>query len=377
MIKTVFWLAGEASGDLHASVVMKRLNTEIPYLRHIGIGGRLMQAQGLNPLFPFDRFSVMGFIEVVRHLSFFLKVERTIRRVFDGDKPDLAVLVDYPGMNLRIARLADDARIPVLYFICPQFWAWKHKRVFQLKEHTRHVACILPFEKDLLDIHNINSTYVGHPIAEEISLEKDRTDFAQFYGLDPEKTWIGFLPGSRKDEVETLLPIFLQTIQCLALPDCQFLVSKVRSLPTQLYYQACQSVSGSNPFIIDGYTYEMLKFCQVLVIKSGTSTLQAAYLGTPSVIVYKTSGISYALGKRLIRVNKIGLPNIILDKVVLPELIQHDVTPGRIAAQITRYLSDPQYYNEVKGELLKIKALLADTSCSREMVKIIRNLLHL
>jgi lipid-A-disaccharide synthase len=174
---------------------MNHLNKEIPYIRHTGIGGSRMKAEGLKQLFPFERFAVMGFIEVLKHLRFFLQVEKAIKKQFRNEKPDLVILVDYPGLNLRIAKLACDFAIPVLYFIVPQFWAWKHNRVYQLKDYTRQIACILPFEEELLRIHNINATYVGHPIAEEINFELDRDGFARFYGLDPKKSWIGFDPG--------------------------------------------------------------------------------------------------------------------------------------------------------------------------------------
>jgi lipid-A-disaccharide synthase len=375
--KTIFWLAGENSGDLHASLVMQKLNLEIPYIRHIGIGGNRMKAEGLSQLFPFERFAVMGFVEVVQHLAFFLKVEKEIKRTFINDKPDLVILVDYPGLNLRIAKIADELNIDVLYFIVPQFWAWKHKRVYKLKEYTRHVACILPFEQELLSMHNINSTYVGHPIAEEIAMEHDRDSFARFFGLDPAKQWLGFFPGSRNNEAEKLLPIYLKTISQLDPNKYQFLFSKARTVSHNLYTHLIDNYAVNKPFIIDGYNYEMMKYCDFLVIKSGTTTLEAAFIGTPAVIVYVANRISYEIGKRFVRLDKIGLPNIILEKKVLPELIQHEVTPENIAAQIKTFLSDPELYQRTKDDLGKIHALLGDRIASTETVKIIRNLIKI
>lgn len=374
---TIFWLAGENSGDLHASLVMHKLNEEIPYIRHIGIGGNRMQAEGLKPLFPFERFAVMGFVEVIKHLRFFFKVENTIKTLFKMDKPDLVILIDYPGLNLRIAKIADYDGIPVLYFIAPQFWAWKHNRVYQLHDHTNHVACILPFELELLNIHNINSSYVGHPIAEEITFEMERGEFARFYGLNPDKKWIGFFPGSRNNEVERLLPIYLETIEKLDSNKYQFLFSKARSVSHQLYTHLMDRHKKVHPFIIDGYNYEMMKYCEFLVIKSGTTTLEAAYIGTPSVIVYVANQISYEIGKRFVRIDKIGLPNIILEKKVLPELIQHDVNATNIAREITDCLNNPDKYNLIKQELRKIHDLLGDRVTSKEMTAIIRKMLEL
>jgi len=375
--KTIFWLAGENSGDLHASIVMHKLNEEIPYIRHIGIGGNRMKAEGLQQILPFERFAVMGFVEVIKHLAFFIKVEKTIKKLLNDEKPDLVILVDYPGLNLRISRIADDARIKVLYFIAPQFWAWKHNRVFKLKEHTSHVACILPFEVELLDIHNIKATYVGHPIAEEINYELDRPAFARFFGLDPEKKWIGFFPGSRNNEVERLLPIYLKTINQLDASKYQFLFSKARSVSHNLYSHLIDAYSQVKPFVIDGYNYEMMKYCDFLVIKSGTTTLESAFIGTPSVIVYIANRISYEIGKRFVKLDKIGLPNIILEKKVLPELIQDDVNPNNIAHQINTYLNDPELYHNVQQELRKIHNLLGDRVASKGIAAIIREMLKL
>lgn len=375
--KTIFWLAGENSGDLHASLVMHRLNGDIPYLNHIGIGGNRMQKEGLQPLFAFGRFAVMGFAEVIKHLRFFMKVEAAIKKVFQTAKPDLVILVDYPGLNMRVAKFAEAAKIPVLYFICPQFWAWKHNRVYDLKANTHHVACILPFEADMLSIHNIRNTYVGHPIAEEVSYELDRDAFARFYGLDPAKQWIGFFPGSRNDEVERLLPVYLQTLSMLDQDKYQFLFSKARSVSHPLFTFILDQHPAIRPYIIDGYNYEMMKYSEFLVIKSGTTTLEAAYIGTPSVIVYKTGKISYQIGKRFIRVDKIGLPNIILEQKVLPELIQDEVTPRNISQTILSCLGDAQVMSKMKQELTHIHKLLGNKTASKEMVKIISEMLGL
>jgi len=375
--KKIFWLAGENSGDLHASLVMHKLNEEIPYIKHFGIGGNRMKAEGLQQIFPFERFAVMGFVEVIKHLSFFIRVENTIKNILKKEKPDLVILVDYPGMNLRIAKIADDAQIDVLYFIAPQFWAWKHKRVYKLREHTRHVACILPFEEELLNIHNIKATYVGHPIAEEIEYELDRQSFARFFGLNPDKKWLGFFPGSRNNEVEKLLPVYLKTIEKFDPEQYQFLFSKARSVSHNLYSNLIEKYAKTRPFIIDGYNYEMMKYCEFLTIKSGTSTLEAAYIGTPAVIVYVANRLSYEIGKRFVKLDKIGLPNIILEKKVIPELIQDDVNPENIYRHIMNYLSDAGLYETVKKELRKIHNLLGDRIASRETVLIIREMLKI
>ncbi len=374
-MKKIFWLVGENSGDLHASMVMKRINQDIQNVYHYGVGGSRMQAEKLNPLFEFERFSIMGFVEVLKHICFFIHVENRIKHIFKTDKPDLVILVDYPGLNMRIARIADEARIPVLYFICPQFWAWKHKRVYKLRENVRHVACILPFEKELLDIHNVTSTYVGHPIAEEIKYEMDRTLFASFFGLDPEKKWIGFFPGSRNTELTRMLPIFLETIDRFDSETYEYLFSKTRTVSHRFYLDAIES-RKDRVRIIDGYTYEMMKYCDLLIVTSGTATLEAAYIGTPMIIVYKTSKVSYEIGKRLVRVNSIGLPNIILNAKIVPELVQDEVNPLSLFHSADAILNDPIQSSTIREELQKIRTLLGERKASIQVLKIVQELLR-
>ena len=170
MSKKIFWLAGENSGDIHSAKILQKLNSCHNDIYNFGIGGNNMKKQNFHPIFPFDKFAVMGFVEVLKHIFFFAKVYRKIKSIFKNNKPDLVILVDYPGFNMKIAKLANSFKIPVLYFISPQFWAWKQKRIFQLKKFTDEIAYILPFEGEFFQKENIKATYVGHPIAEEIEI---------------------------------------------------------------------------------------------------------------------------------------------------------------------------------------------------------------
>ena len=370
-----FWLAGENSGDLHASLVMKSLNAAFPDARHSGIGGPRMQREGLKPLIPFARFNVMGFAEVLGHLGFFWKVGRSLKAFFKADPPDLAILVDYPGFNLRIARLADSLRVPVLYFICPQFWAWKHNRVYQLRDNVRHVACILPFEVELLAMHNVAATYVGHPIAEEISFELDREPFAGFYGLDPAKPWIGFLPGSRDSVVKRMLPVYLEAARKLASRGFEVLVSKALTVSHALFMDQVANARIPGLKVIDGYHYDLLRHAALLVSTSGTATLEAACIGTPLVICYKTSALSHAIGRRLVRIKRVGLPNIVLDRDLFPELIQGECTPQSIVGSALGLLDDLTLPSQMELELRRLRSELAKPATSVEMLELVKRLL--
>lgn len=372
----IFWLAGESSGDLHCELIMKALAKDGLRYEHVGIGGPKMQAQGLRALFPFERFAVMGFVEVLAHLPFFLKVERRIRRLFKEEKPDIAILADYPGLNLRIAHLADEYRIPVLYYICPQFWAWKHERVFKLKMSTKHVACILPFEEEMLNIHNVTNSFVGHPIVEEIEYMGDRQHFARFFDLDPEKKWIGYMPGSRNSEIQKMLPVFLESAKAWDAKEYEILISKSHGVEHLRFMNIIEKTKLPNLHIIDGYTYDMMRSCEALVCTSGTVTLEAAYVGTPAVICYKANPISYLIGKHFIRVSHIGLPNIILDEKVLPELIQKDVTPKNINSELNKLMHDAVQRESILQKLYNIRAMLSSKRPSVEIPKIIEHLLE-
>lgn len=361
-MKNIFWVVGDESGDLHVAHILAELNKQ-KKLHHFGIGGSLMQKENFESIYPFDKFTVMGFFEVIQHLPFFLKVEKKIEEIFIQNPPDLVILVDYPGLNLRVAKIAKRLGLKVIYYISPQFWAWKYKRIDKLKRLTDHVIAILPFEKDIFDKENVKSTYVGHPIAEEIRCKLTKAEFAQKYKLDFNKKWIGFLPGSRKTEIKKMLPLYLDAIQYFNSEDFEFIVSHKQ---IQSDFQKIENIT-----YIKSDTYELMKHSKLLAVTSGTATLETAYLGTPFIIVYKTSKISYLIGKKFIKIDKIGLPNIILDKIVIPELIQEKANGKNIAANLKKFLENESYQNEVSEQLQKIHKILGKKSASKETARII------
>ncbi|MCK5050681.1 MAG: lipid-A-disaccharide synthase [Candidatus Cloacimonetes bacterium] len=373
--KKIFWIAGENSGDLHASIVLKELNKRFSNIESFGIGGDNMKAYGFKAIYPFERFSVMGFIEVVKHLAFFARVEKHIKDIFKNDPPDLVVLVDYPGLNMRIAKLAKSYNIPVLYFIVPQFWAWKYKRIFKLQKYTDHIAYILPFEGKHFEKHNIDASFVGHPISEEININFSKEEFAQKNDLDLNKKWLGFLPGSRNAELKNMLPEFINAIEIFDSNKYEFLISKASSVLTKLF-QRILSKTNKNIKIVKDMNYEMMKHCDFLTVTSGTATIETAFLGTPFIIVYKTSNSSYQIGKRFIKINKIGLPNIVIEKDIVPELIQDDVNGKNIHSTITDILSDVNTYNKISNELKALHVILGSKTPSTEVADIIGKMIN-
>ena len=373
---TIFWIAGENSGDLHASYVMQELQDY--GFNHVGIGGYQMQKRGLQVLFPFNRFNVMGFWEVLKHLRFFAKVEKFIKEYLKKNKPELVILVDYPGMNLRIAKIASELNIPVFYYICPQFWAWKHHRVKQLADYTNQVACILPFEPDLLYIHQVNSEYVGSPIVEEINIKMSKEEFGKATRLDSNKKWLSFFPGSRIDEVNKLLPIFLNTIKLLNANEYEFLISRAPTISEKdflkLLNRNFRDVAKLR--ILVSNNYEMMHYSDFSVVKSGTSSLEAAYIGNPFVICYKSNPISYWIARNIIKIKYIGLPNILMNRAIVPEFIQNDVNPKKIKSIINSTLADKGMYQSIKENLKDLQNVLGNKAASKETARLVLALLN-
>ncbi len=372
-MKRIFWIAGEKSGDLHAAEVMRAIN-EHQEVIHLGIGGEKMQAAGLQTEFDFLKFNVMGFVEVLKHLKFFSDVERQIKKMLTDQPPDLLILVDYPGLNMRIAEFAKKRGIKVLYYICPQFWAWKKKRIFKLKDFTDHICYILPFEGKYFEKYNIPATYVGHPIAEEIVCKLSKEEFIEKHKLDSKRKMIGFFPGSRNNEIQRILPEYVKAINQLPNDEFQFLISKSNSIDENLFKEILRKVTCEIK-IIEGDNYEMMHYCDLLSVTSGTATLETAYAETPFVIVYKTAPISYFIGKNVIKISRIGLPNIILDEDLLPELIQKNAEGEIIAQKLLEIWENKKLFDSIKAKLKKIHRILGKKSASATCAEIVFKLI--
>ena len=376
MKKKIFWLVGEKSGDLHAASVLKYCNSKHRVWEHFGVGGKQMEVEGFHPQFPFSRFNVMGFVEVIKHLRFFAKVEKTIEAMLVEQKPDAVVLVDYPGLNMRIARIASKLKIKVLYYICPQFWAWKKHRIFQLRDYSDAIGYILPFEGDYFAEANIMATYTGHPISEEISIKSSRAEFAEEFGLDSNQKWVAFFPGSRDNEIKKLLPVYLKAMRLLQADNHQFLLSRADTVSAVTFNKILHNIPVKGIKIIESRNYELMKHADFICAKSGTTTLETAFLGTPLILCYKTSWLSYLIGRYFVKIKWIGLPNIILNQSLIPELIQSQANALSISAKIKFYLNNSSEYRNMQSELKNLHELLGKKSASREVTKLLENLVH-
>ena len=370
-MKNIFILAGEQSADLHTSELLKHIKKLDSEINFWGIGGPLMQKQGFDAIFQFEKLSIIGFTEVLKHIGFFYQLIYKIRKELIRRKPSLVILVDYPGLNIRIAKITKQLKIPVLYYISPQVWAWKKNRIYKIKKFTNKIAVIFPFEKELYDEIGADVEFVGHPIAEEIKYKISKEEFSKQYQLDMKKKWLAFLPGSRDVEIKRILPEIVKTIQALKKRKknkFEFLVSRAETVSKKQFYKIINPIKNDIKIIIE--SYELMKYSNLVISKSGTSTLETGFIGTPMIVVYKTSMLSYIIAKHYIKIDMIALPNIISGKKIVPELIQKDVNQAKIIKNIDLILNDNKNYEIIKKELSILHDKLGNKKASQNLARI-------
>lgn len=327
-VKKIYIIAGEASGDLHGSNLVKALKTENQQLEFRFWGGDLMQKELGKPVKHIKELAFMGFVEVLLNLKTILRNIKFCKEDIAAFKPDALILIDYPGFNLRIAEWAKEQKIPVHYYISPQVWAWKQSRVYKIKRFVDKMYTILPFEKEFYQKFDYEVEYVGHPLLDAIENFKQTPLSLDNFRIKHQlssKPIIAILPGSRKQEIKAKLPVMLE-----ALKDYQqyeILIAGAPSLEEEFYKPF---LTQPHIKIIHGATYDILNFAEAAIVTSGTATLETALFNVPEVVCYKASNISYQIAKRLIKIKYISLVNLIMDQEVVKELIQHECNPTQI-----------------------------------------------
>lgn len=368
-------IAGEPSGDLHASNMMKELLLLDPGIEFRFWGGDLMEKVAhQKPRKHIKDLAFMGFVEVAKNIRTIFKNIAFCKQDILEYKPDVLILIDYPGFNLRIADWAKQQGIRVLYYISPTIWAWKENRVEIVKRACEKMFVILPFEVAVYKKHNYNANYVGHPLLDAIEQEKtnlpDRDTFIKTNGLD-QRPIIAVLPGSRKQEIERMFSIMLNMVDNFK--DYQFVIAGTTNLPKEAY----QIALNRNLKVVFNQTYALMHNAQAGIIKSGTSTLESALFRLPQVVCYKGGTVSYSIAKMVVggRVKYISLPNLIMDKPVVKELVQTDLNPKNLKDELTRILSGP-----VREEMLKeydeLITLLGNSGASKKVAQLIYQHLH-
>ncbi len=364
--KSIMIIAGEASGDHHGAKLVEAMKTAKNNLFFCGIGGRAMEKAGVKIMVDAAELAVVGITEVFAKLPAVFKALAVAKRLLKSLKPDLLILIDYPDFNLRVAAAAKKLHIPVLYYISPQVWAWRQGRVKKIGKIIDHMAVILPFEEIFYKKNNIPVTFVGHPLLDEPSYSSLNPSNGRKSG----EQIVGLLPGSRNSEVAGILPAMLQSALLLQkkFPNIKFILSVAPTVDDKRVESLTAEFKGLIKLEQDaGPVKNVLSKSCLIITASGTVTLETAISGTPMIIVYKVSPVSFMLGKLMIKVKNIGLVNLVAGKTLVPELIQDKASPQKIAATADCMLKDPRLLEDIRNELLKIKNTLGGPGASRKV----------
>ena len=359
-------VTGEASGDLHGAHLVTALKELSPALQIVGVGGASMRAAGAELVKDIPQLDVMGLIGLSAVKTMLQRIAR-IRTLIKGERWDLVVLIDNPGLNFHFARVAKACGLKVLYYIAPQVWAWRRGRMRWIQQRVDHVLAILPFEEPLYRKAGVRCTFVGNPLLDEVAPSYDREALRRQFGLSDAGPVIGLFPGSRKGELLEHIPLLLETVRRLAErhPGIQFLLAQASSI--QDAFLADLLKQSPVPIrVFRNQASEVMAASDLLVVKSGTSTLQAAVVGTPMILFYRASSwLTYRLARLLIRVPWIGLANLVAGRGIVPELIHDEATPERLVRETERLLEDSRAYEEMKTALLSVRHALGTPGASR------------
>lgn len=353
-------IAGEASGDLHAAKLVNAVKSRDASIAFYGIGGEDMRKAGVDIMVDAAELAVVGLVEIWAHRKVIFGALDLMRESIRQQPPDLLILVDYPEFNLRLAKTAKDNNVRVLYYISPQVWAWRQHRVKKIRQRVDMMAVVFPFEESFYQEHNVPVEFVGHPLVDEVRASADRDSLCQEFGLDASKPVIGLFPGSRRSEIKRLLDTILQSAACLKqqFPDVQFLLPLAPGLKQSDLQVHLDTQPALEVKVIADRAYDVMQACDLIVTVSGTVTLEIALIGTPLIIINKVAWLTYILVHRMLKIKHIGLCNIVADKRIAPELIQHDATPDRICEQMAALLAHPEQRQQMKQELAGIENLL-------------------
>ena len=356
---TVMFCAGEASGDRHAAAVFRAMQARMPALRGVGMGGAAMREAGIELVVDSSGLGVVGLGEVIRHYGAIRQALKRMQRAVCEERPDLLICVDYKEFNLKLARHAKACGIKVLFYVSPQVWAWRPGRAKKYGKAIDMMAVIFPFETAFYEAHGIPVRYVGHPLAGRVQASAPREELMHEFGLDATRPVVGLLPGSRKAEVQRLLPVMLESAARLAgkHPGLQFILPKAASIGDDLI-QPLLGQAEVEVRLTPGRSADSLACCDAAMVASGTATLEAALMGVPMAILYKVSPLTYTLLRPLIRIPDIGLANILAGRRIVPEFVQKAAEPVAVAEAIGRMLEDAGHAARMRRDLALVKERL-------------------
>lgn len=369
-------ITGEVSGDLIGASLIRELKSFKPDLKVTGIGGNIMKSVGMDLIYHTDQMAFLGFVEVVKHLPFIRKVQKKLIEVIKKEEISCVVLIDYPGFNLSIAKKLKPLGVKIIYYVSPQLWAWAKGRVKKVRKLVDKMLLVFPFEVDFYKKENVNIDYVGHPLVERINQYKflSEDEFFSKFKLEKGKEILLVMPGSRKQEVKTIFPEVIEAADRLAKKfSLQVVVARSRNINEEYFLQPRNK---KKYLVIEDHNYELMKYSKFGIIKSGTSTLEAGYFALPMIVVYKTNPFTYLIGKQLVKLDRIGMVNILLNEMVVPELIQNEANSSNIYDAAFKILSDNRRYENIKLRLGSIKENLGGEGASKRAAKAILEVLN-
>lgn len=366
---------GEPSGDLYGAELVRHLRVRLPALDVFGLGGDHMHAAGARLHAHVRELAVVGLVEVLRHLPRFRAIFHALLAEVERNPPDAAVLVDYPDFNLRLAAALHRRGVPVVYYVSPQLWAWRAGRMRHIRRSVARMLVIFPFEERLYREAGVPVTFVGHPLVDTVRPEPDRASFLRARGLDPARPTLAVLPGSRPKELAHNLPALLGALRLIAAarPDVQ----PVLALAPSLERGPVDALVGALPLhVVAGHTHAVVSTAAAALVASGTATVETALLDTPMVVVYRLSPLTYALGRPFVRVSHFAMVNLIAGRSIVPELIQSDFTPERVAAEALALLNEPERAARMRADLATVRAALGAPGASERAAAEVLRLLE-
>jgi lipid-A-disaccharide synthase len=375
--KKVMMVAGEASGDLHGAHLLEALCKIDPHVQCFGMGGDALHRAGMTLVYHHRAFSVVGITEVFLKLRVILKALRELKQSLDRERPDLVILVDFPDFNFRLAKAAHKRGIPVLYYISPQVWAWRPGRVKLISKWVRKMVVFFPFEVPIYRAAGVDVEWVGHPLLDIVRPSLSRKEALQKFNLSPDRPIVALLPGSRESEIEKLLSTLLASAEILQreIPTLQFVIPLASGMSREVLSPWVRE-SPIPVKVVEGLTYDVMNVADLLITASGTATLEGAILGRPMVIIYRVSPLSYWIGRMLVRVDHIGMVNLVAGKGLMPELLQKDANPERIAAESLPILKDPDLRRQMMEGTEEVRRNLGEPGAVGRAASIVHSLLN-
>lgn len=368
----IMFSAGEASGDMHAAAVAAEIRRLCPDAELFGMGGASMARAGVRILYDIKDLGIIGVVEVIRHLPLFFRLRDLLREAMEREKPDVLVCVDYPGFNMKIAHLAKTMGIPVVYYIAPTIWAWNKSRAKPIARDVAQVASIFPFEAEAYRRAGARVTFVGHPLADVVKPSMTEDEALTHFGADRDARRVLLMPGSRKNEVAGLLPVMLEAARRLHRDmKCQFFLPRAETIPREMLDGMLADAPELSVKVTEGRQYDLMRICHACAASSGTATLETALMELPTVLTYRLAPVTWMLAKLLVHVKYAGLPNLLLDREVTPELLQDRVTGGNIYTILHTWLTDENARQANIQGLREVRTALGEGGAVRRTAELV------